>query len=651
MTETNETRPAGTPDGFQNNKLASSTIADIEPDKLAPAQIAQLEQDAAWTEPKGPWRPSWDAPYSARVKAIRTLHAIAEAPAKAARAALVEAAGGPEGLPGETPLFGKPKMEILSAARSAAVLNAQIGSGLLSGYFRRGGRIVFTPRIGEAGYVMATDAEADNGPMQIHPATPESIQGHVQFAYECFKKVRDRKTGEVQQLPDGKDKTTDAVFPLEAAKLVVNNPIPHEIGGPRPLRGITHTPLVRKDGTILATPGYDKATGYLYAPDADLAVPEVSTDPTPAEVEAAVALLDTMVDGFVWRGKHDKANLYGLLLTPLLRLITPPPYKMFAVDAHQPGSGKTLLANTSRWIHGGVFRTEMPTEEPELNKLITSVLYTTTAPLVLVDNVTGSLKSSTLAGLLTSREYSDRILGRTENVSLDNDRAWVITGNNVAIGGDLGRRTITIAIDPGVPNPEARTGFAIADLEQWVEANRGRLLYALLTLVTAWTAAGQPLQSRDQSDGYTAWERAVGGILERAGVPGTFDHSESRNMRGDDEEKDWTEFLEAVRRTFGTRPFFMAELLGRIRQGTPTNPEADSDPFPTSTGNDLGPPDMPTAKLEEQARIGRLSSRSLGNYLSNRQRRWFGSLTVEPTGERDKVKGQAWRIRHKDEPR
>lgn len=544
--------------------------------------------------------------------------------------------------------LGADTWEVQSPAMSAYALNTAIGAGALSGYFRKGGRIVFTPSVDEDGYVHPAREDEDNGPMQIRPATGESLQAHIQFAYRCYKVIKDPKSGEPKKDDNGRTVTTAAVFPLEAAKLVVNNPIPQQGVGPRLLAGLTHTPLVRKDGTLITEPGYDEATRYLYAPQAGLSVPAVPAAPTTEEVATAVALLDEMVAGFEWRGKHDKANLFGLLLTPLLRLIAPPAYKMFAVDAHQPGSGKTLLANTARWIHGGVFRTEMPTEEPELKKLITSVLYTTSAPVVLVDNVSGNLKSSTLAGLLTSREYSDRILGRTENVSMDNDRTWVITGNNVTIGGDLGRRTITIAIDPGVPNPQERTGFAIPDLEAWVRENRGRLLHALLTLVTSWTAAGRPLEKREQSDSYARWECIVGGILANAGVPGQFDHAESRNTRGDDEEKAWRDFLAAIKERFPDGPFYVGELVEKIRQGSPGFPADDK--AEDWSDDKITPGQLPTSRLEDQARVGRLSSKSLANFLSFRQGRWFGRLTVVQAGERDTHKGQPWRIRSADEP-
>jgi hypothetical protein len=44
------------------------------------------------------------------------------------------------------------------------------------------------------------------------------------------------------------------------------------------LKGITETPLLRPDGTVLDVPGYDPTTGYLYAPSADS--PRVAKEPS-----------------------------------------------------------------------------------------------------------------------------------------------------------------------------------------------------------------------------------------------------------------------------------------------------------------------------------------------------------------------------------
>lgn len=114
----------------------------------------------------------------------------------------------------------------------------------------------------------------------------------------------------------------------------------------------------------------------------------------------------------------------------------------------------------------------------------------TTGPVVQFDNVSGTLRSSTMAGLLTSNVWDDRKLSVMDMARCANDRFWIIAGNNVALGGDLPRRSLRTVIDPGMPHPELRTGFEMEDLEVWARDRRGDLIAALLTLIRAWVVAG-----------------------------------------------------------------------------------------------------------------------------------------------------------------
>ena len=70
-----------------------------------------------------------------------------------------------------------------------------------------------------------------------------------------------------------------------------------------------------------------------------------------------------------------------------------------------------MLANIIRHIHGGVFRGEMPEDDAELRKQVSTILLVTTGPVVVIDNVSGVLRSSTLAALLTASVWGDRKLG------------------------------------------------------------------------------------------------------------------------------------------------------------------------------------------------------------------------------------------------
>jgi hypothetical protein len=424
-----------------------------------------------------------------------------------------------------------------------------------------------------------------------------------------------------------------ALFPRPAARTAVDaaDMMPHL----RLLRGVVHSPVLRADGTVLADPGYDPATALLYLPEPGLHIPAVAGQPDGQAVADAVALLDRMIDGFAFVSKDHRANYLGALLTPLLRELAPPPYQLIAVTAPQPGSGKTLLATLARLIHGGVFRAELPGDDDELRKQITTILDHTTGPVVHFDNVSGTVRSSVVAGLLTSARWDDRRLGTNIMVNARNDRLWVLTGNNLALGGDLTRRTIWVTIDPGVPDPHLRTGFAITDLERWVRDQRGPLLHALLTLARAWVTAGMPSTALRSSDSYSRWTQVIAGILACAGVEGQFAAVESARQEIGTDDEEWHEFLTRVHQVMGAEQWTVKELLGRVDTGSLIAPgEIPLDALPSDLAEKAARPNIGVTGI----------AKSLGRWLRNREGRWVGRLTVRCAGV-DRTKTALWTVR------
>jgi hypothetical protein len=516
-----------------------------------------------------------------------------------------------------------PELDVSNSMLAADWLRDEAGRGKLAGLFKRLDAVVHTPREGEEGYLPLTETTGDHdGPAQVRPVTDSTLASRISYTYGVFREVK--RGDDYEKLP--------ALFPRAAARTALD--VPDMLPNLRTLRGVIHSPVFRADGSLLEEPGYDPATGLLHLPEPGLKVPAVPDAPDRDQVAAATRLLDEMLAGFPFVSAHNKANYLGCLLTPLLRAMCPPPYKLHAIEAHQPGSGKTLLANLSRWIHGGVFRAEVPEDDTELRKQVTSILSVTTGPVVVLDNLSGALKSSTLAGLLTSAQWDDRPLGSTTWVRCVNDRLWTITGNNLAIGGDLPRRTIRTAIDPGQPNPELRTGFAIDDLEAWVREHRGRLLHALLTLVRGWVAAGMPMAAPRASDGYARWVRTIDGILRHAEINGEFDHRSTQIQTGSDDD-DWADFLHAIHTHMQNKTWTVKELLGQFSNGSLI--DTGGIPLDALPG-DLG---------DKAARHGNGVlglAKSLGKWFANREGRWAGDLTIRSAGE-DRSRVKLWQIR------
>lgn len=487
-------------------------------------------------------------------------------------------------------------------------LDAEMGHGRLSGLFRRGNDLIYTPRIDEDGYVPPKKDGDHDGPAQVKRMEPLQLAKRVDKSYRVIK-----MTAGKNPVPK------EDVFPVQVAQRSMS--LLDELPGLAELRAVTHTPVVRRDGTVLDEPGYDEASRVLYLPDEGLVVPTVPDVPTDAELAAARDLVLYMVQDFPFVTDHHRANYLGSLLTPLLRVMVPPPYKMLIIGAPQRGSGKSLLAELLRTVHGGVFRSEIPSDEDERRKVISSILDGTSAPVVQFDNVSGVLKSSVMDGLLTSAVWTDRRLGANSNIVATNDRLWVVTGNNVHIGGDLERRVLWCTIDAHMERPEERPPdvFKIADPVTWARAHRGELINALLTLVRAWVVAGKPVGAAPTTDSFGAMTATLRGVLEVAGVSGVVGHQESAPVHADPEAEEFSEFLAAVVRCKGHEWWTVRELLDSVGQDFDEDGGIRADELP----GDI------SAKLRSQPGT---ALKSLGRWLGYRADRVHDGLVIRKAG-------------------
>ncbi|MEO5744949.1 MAG: bifunctional DNA primase/polymerase, partial [Terracoccus sp.] len=273
------------------------------------------------------------------------------------------------------------------------------------------------------------------------------------------------------------------------------------------LAGVTAIPLIRPDGTTLAEPGYDKATRLYHQPTVTLR--DVPANPTTEQARQARAfLLDLVLADFCFDSPASRANFVALLMTPLLRLYLKGLPPLGVISATTRGSGKTLLTDLLRAAYSLTLK-PWPKRDEEMGKVITATLADDTTPVICFDNVGpfDTVDHATLAALLTASEWSDRILGSSTTVKIPNDRMWLCTGNNVALGGDIASRSILIRLDPHTENPEERRGFAIDDMWTWLkeDTNRAELQWSLLVLARSWIGNGAQHDTTIKMRNFSSW--------------------------------------------------------------------------------------------------------------------------------------------------
>jgi hypothetical protein len=283
------------------------------------------------------------------------------------------------------------------------------------------------------------------------------------------------------------------------------------------LRGVVEIPVLRKDGSILDRPGYDPASELYYHPNGP--VPEIPEMPTKENAKAAATFLLDVLSDFPFQDEASRDNALGLLLTVVVKEIvglTP----MALIDAPTKGTGKTRLAQIVSIITSGH---ELPLspevrDDEEWRKQITSLLIAD-RPVVILDNLEHTLCSGQLASVLTTSEWSDRLLGRSEVLHLHSRAIWIATGNNIRLGGDIGRRAYWIRLNSNLAKPWMRDSRDFKrELPTWAISHRIEMVVGLLTMARAWFLDGKPEWSGRPLGSYEAWSRTVGGILEYCGL-------------------------------------------------------------------------------------------------------------------------------------
>ena len=312
------------------------------------------------------------------------------------------------------------------------------------------------------------------------------------------------------------------------------------------LRGVAHAPFFNAAGLLVNSPDYDSASRIFLDPVGLDALDPVPARPSADEVRIALGYLkDELLGNFPFATLADRANAIGLLLTPFLRAMIDGPVPLHVIDSPQVGTGKSLLASVAHIVATG---RAAPTgverfEQAEAHKAITALLLEA-PPFILLDNVDRRIMSGAFAAVLTAEQWTDRVLGQSKMVTVENRAIWVATGNNLTLSGELRRRAVEVRLDAQMERPEERTGFRHPDLKAWTRENRPALVYACLLLTKNWIVLGRPAAPGRPLASFASWSNIVGGVLAAAQVEGFLANADIFRERADPDAKNWRRFVE-----------------------------------------------------------------------------------------------------------
>ena len=386
------------------------------------------------------------------------------------------------------------------------------------------------------------------------------------------------------------------------------------------LSGIISAPTLRADGSLLQTPGYDKATGLILDTQG-ASYPPILDRPSQAEARAALKRLTELIQTFPFVGNESRSVALSAILTSILRRSLPTA-PLHAFTAPVPGTGKSMLVDIASVISTG--RTagvisQGKTEE-ELEKRLGAMLLAGD-PVIAIDNCEAPLGGEFLCALLTQSMTRTRVLGRSETPELPSNAFITATGNNLLLLGDMTRRALLCQVDPKVERPELRK-FEKNPVHE-ARHQRAALVTAALTVLRAYHCAGFP-DAPTALGSFEEWSNWVRGSLIWLGEADPILTMETAREL-DPRLEASSSILSQWHTIIGATAVSVRDVIERATQQI-TSP---GQPFPTAQRFEFRHPDFREALLVVAGDGGAINSKRLGKWLSAHHDRVVNGLCIQ----------------------
>jgi putative DNA primase/helicase len=402
------------------------------------------------------------------------------------------------------------------------------------------------------------------------------------------------------------------------------------------LTGIVDAPTLRRDGSILDKPGYDKCTGILYMPSENFEkVPEY---PTKHAARRALNHQISLIADFPFVDKHgddamgkpspSRSIALSAILTAIIRRSIPKA-PLHAFTSPVMGSGKSKLVDIASMIatgHEAPVIAQGKTEE-EMEKRLGAALIAGDA-FISFDNCERPLGGELLCQALTQKTVKPRILGQSLNMGVFANAMFTATGNNMRVFGDTTRRTIMGKLDPKVERPELRC-FPNDPVEV-IRADRASYVLAALTVLRGYVVAGNPSQSIAPLGSFEDWSKWVRSALiwlgEEADPCDTMDDA----RKEDPQTQTLVDVLYNWHAVVGEDGVPVARAIALALQ--------------TATTGDLEYPEFHNALMAVAADGGQISNLRLGHWLRRHKGRIINGLRFEASDTVSTGGGVRWKV-------
>ncbi len=395
------------------------------------------------------------------------------------------------------------------------------------------------------------------------------------------------------------------------------------------LTGVIEAPIVTPQNLVIDSAGYDRRTGLFLTgrPSGYVSPPQ---RPEFHDAQAAGRVLEEALNTFPFVEKTDLASAIAAILTALVRRVLPAA-PLISITAPTPGTGKSLLAYVVSMIALGRLPAMLTLghDDGETEKRLHAALLAGDAILV-ADNLERPLAGELLCQLMTQPSVQFRPLRLSAMVTAPTNFTTIATGNNLAVHGDMLRRTMVVRLDARTERPETRA-FS-RDAMVFVRERRGKLISAALTIIRGYLACDTPAVGLRPFGGFDLWDRMVRHAVVWAGFDDPLKAAQS--LRDTDPDSEATAALfTAWRAVFDDAGATASDAIAEARKHI------------SRFDGDADDPAHPLLRNAVQAAAGdKLDSKRLAGWLRRHKNRICEGLVLVADEDRHR-KVSVWVVR------
>jgi hypothetical protein len=307
---------------------------------------------------------------------------------------------------------------------------------------------------------------------------------------------------------------------------------------------MARAPVVRAGGAAWTPSGWVSSRGvcgdYYCTED----VRDVLIDDDPTEHLWALFRDFPLIDADARR------RVLAAVLTAVCAPAIDGPMPAFLVCAHNPGDGKTLLAQLISVIADGAEAVVPWHDDEDRTRELLLAALDEPGRVVILDNVRGRLGGSILETILTSTHVvGSRKYEKARKYRVD--KLIIITGNDPRVTPDMARRVVRIQVDRGGELPP----IDLPEVLAMARARRPEWLACVRAILDGWDRVKRPIHG---CRSYEAWSGLIGGVLGDDWTPIDAARVAAEH---DPDALAWMPALEALAARQGRSPMSVSEIL------------------------------------------------------------------------------------------